>query len=96
MKDVKRIISIRDKLLNQIQLLEEARQKIKQGRNFIELSDKEQNEEYKIYDLITRYRDQIKGINFCLNEDAKIDTYEKHPKYCNINHLLLTEEDLKD
>jgi len=78
MKDINIIIESRNKLRKCVIKIDEEINKLR-PRDVLWTEIPEATRKYlgELYKLRDRYLIQIKGINFCLNEDSKIDSYRK-------------------
>ena len=71
MKNTSQIIKSRNELRECVKLIDQELKRCKEEVEYIE--SKPLNYESKLNCLKTHYLNQIKGINFCLNEDSNIE-----------------------
>ena len=78
MKSALTVIETRNHLNDKIHKIMEKIAEIKNGRKINELSRQERKEWGSLIALRVRYECYVTGLNFSLNEDAKIDYFSQH------------------
>jgi len=91
MKDVRRILESRSNLIQKIKLIDEEIKRCREDVEYI-ISETIVGYESKLKVLRTHYYNQLKGINYCLDETAKIDDSKLNNYFKDLPKVLFYEE----
>jgi len=87
MKNTNHIIKSRNQLRECVKLIDQELKRCKEEIEYVE--SKPLHYEHKLNGIKTHYLNQIKGINFCLNEDSNIDNYEWNPYFNEVPKIFI-------
>ena len=88
LRDINIIIDHRNILKNCINEILSEIANIKRNKDLTELDENSKKYIMKLYSLKEKYEDQMKGINFCLNEDSKLDNFSWFKYYDEIKQFM--------
>ena len=83
MKNTNHIIESRNEINRCVELITLEIKNLYQNKRFNELSEVVQTNVIKLSQLRKYYQEQIRGINFCLNEDDQLNNHNDNPEFSN-------------